>query len=236
MKNVVVVMALVGVVGTAHADQKSDRAAIADTLSKLSTSAATLSRDAKALDDRGARKKFAPAASELADDLAALARRTVKDVPLKSIAQDASEIDKAADALVDLADEVEDKDERKALRSQATLIQQGVAQVRKSIDSASTAAAKDDKPAAPERFTGLLFNNSDACSWSENVRFVLSAGGQQVWKSDLVFPGRNTSVVLHKGSYLVQVLDTAGSKLLARGTVEATKEGWIFKSGCVNQD
>jgi hypothetical protein len=132
-------------------------------------------------------------------------------VPLKSIAKDAVEIDEAAAALVDLADDVDDKDERKTLRAQAGLL------VSHLVVSSTRC-------------------RSNACSWEENVRFVVTAAGQQIWTSGLVFPGKNASVVVYKGSYLVQVVDTAGSKLLARGTLEANKEGWTFRSGCVNQD
>ena len=214
------------------AAQAESRASIADSLNKLAASAAALGQTAKASDDRGARKKFAPAATELGDDLASLARRAGKDVPLKAIAKDAAEIEKAANSLIELADEAEDKDERKSLRSQAVLIGQGVATARKSIESAS---AKDDKPTEAPKFTGRLFNNSNSCSWEENVRFVISANGQQVFQSQLVFPGKDLPLVLHKGSYLVQVTDTVG-KLLAQGTLAADREGWSFKSGCVNQD
>lgn len=212
----------------------ADRAQIADALNKLSASAASLAQTAKASDDRGARKKFGPAAQDLGDDLAALARRAAKDVPLKTIGKDAAEIDKDASALVDLADEAEDKDERKTLRQTATLIQQGIAGVRKSIDAE---AAKSDGKAseAPQRFTGRLFNNSNDCSWAENLRFAISRNGQQVVETQLVFPGRDHSLVLEKGSYLVQLLDTT-KKSLGQATLEVGKEGWTFKSGCVNQD
>ena len=214
--------------GLAHAD----RPALADAFTKLSASAAALGKTAKASDDRGARKRFAPAATELGDDLAALARRLGKDVPLKTIAGDAAEADKAAAKLVELADEVEDKEERKTMRAQASLIEQGIAALRKQLD------AKDDAPAAPaapQRFTGLLLNTSDTCSWSENLKFIVSANGTQVFASQIVFPGKDLSLVVEKGRYLVQLLDTSG-KLMAQGNLDANREGWIFKSGCVNKD
>jgi hypothetical protein len=221
---------------SAQADQKADRAVITDALTKISTSAAQLAQTAKASDDRGARKKFAPAALELSDDLAALARRSAKDVPLKAIGKDAAGAEKDSAALIELADEAEDKEERKALRAHAVLLGQAVTGVRKYIDQA---AAKADEPtaapAAPAKFTGRLFNNSNSCSWEENVKFLISANGTQVFASGLVFPGKDLPLVLHKGSYLVQVTDTVG-KLLAQGTLAADREGWIYKSGCVNQD
>ncbi|CAN5221189.1 hypothetical protein BH11MYX1_BH11MYX1_29950 [soil metagenome] len=229
----VVVMAVVAGLATARADSKADRAAIVDRLTRMSASATTLGKAAKASDDRGARKKFAPAATELGDDLAALARRAAKDVPLKTIAKDAAPLEKDAAALVELADEAEDKDERKSLRATAVVIHDAVVEVRKSLDA--SAAKAEDAPAAAAKFTGRLLNNSDSCSWAENEKFVISANGQQVVTTQLVFPGKDLSVVLYKGSYLVQVTDTVG-KVLAQGTLVADREGWMFRSGCVNQD
>ncbi len=218
--------------GTASADQKADRAAIATSLTQLSTNAGTLAKAAKASDDRGARKKFGPAAAELSDDLAALAKRLGKDIAMKSIATDAAAVDKDATALVELADEAEDKDERKSLRSQATMIQQGIAAARKAMDAVKGDAAAS----APQKFTGRLFNNSDSCSWEENLKFVVSRDGQQVFATqNVVFPGKDFALVLEKGKYLVQLHDTSG-KFLGQGNLDASKEGWIFKSGCVNQD
>jgi hypothetical protein len=226
------VAVVVLLVGAARADQKADRAAIATSLTQLSTNAGTLAKAAKASDDRGARKKFGPAAAELSDDLAALAKRLGKDVAMKSIATDAAAIDKDASALVELADEAEDKEERKSLRSQATMIQQGIAAARKAMD-----AVKDDAaPSAPQKFTGRLVNNSDSCSWAENLKFVVSRDGAQVFATqNMVFPGKDFALVLEKGKYLVQLHDTSG-KFLGQGTLDASKEGWIYKSGCVNQD
>ena len=235
---VAVVGALLLCVRPAAADAKSDRAAIADALTKLSTSAANLGKAAKASDDRGARKKFAPAATELGDDLTALAKRLGKDIPIKSIATDAAAIDKDAAALVELADEAEDKEERKSLRSQAVLIQQGIAAARKSIEGMKEDGGGAAAPNAPQRYTGRIFNdtNGDKCGISENLRFVISRDGQQVFRSqNMVFPGKDFSLVLEKGTYLVQLLDTSGS-FKGQRTVDASKEGWILKSGCVNED
>jgi len=228
--------ALVAVVvvlcGTAVADQKSDRAAIATSLNQLSTNAGTLAKAAKASEDRGARKKFGPAAAELSDDLAALAKRLGKDVAMKSIATEAAAVDKDATALVELADEAEDKEERKSLRSQATMIQQGIAAARKAMDTVKDDAA----PSAPQKVTGRMVNNSDSCSWAENLKFVVSKDGQQVFATqNMVFPGKDFSLVLEKGKYVVALHDTSG-KFLGQGTLDANKEGWIYKSGCVNQD
>ena len=233
---VVVWMSMASIlIGTApsRADEKTDRAGVADSLAKLSSSAATLASTAKASDDRGARKKFAPAASELSDDLAALSRRATKDVPWKAIAKDAADISRDADKLVDLADEADDKDTRKSLRAQATSVVQGVAAVRKSIDAASSSSASAAQ--APSRFTGRLVNNSDSCSWAENLKFVVSRDGQSAFTSQMVFPGKDVGTVLAGGRYLVQFFDTSG-KLLGQNNLDASRDGWMFKSGCVNQD
>lgn len=231
-------VAMVMVVGTAsaRADEAADRAALRDSLNKIASSASALAATAKASDDRGARKKFAPAASDLGDDLSALARRSVKDVPYKSLGKDAAAAEKEALALVELADEADDKDERKSLRAQANLIAASITTVKQAIDAAATKSAAPTTPPAPVRFTGRLVNNSDACSWSENVYFIVSANGQTVWKSPIVFPGKEQSLVLEKGSYFVQVTDTAGSKTFAQGNLTLAKDGWVFKTGCVNQD
>lgn len=224
---------LVVLLGTARADMRSDRAAIATTLNQLSASAGSLAKTAKASEDRGARKKFAPAAAELSDDLAALAKRLGKDVAMKSIVTDATAVEKDATALVELADEADDKDERKSLRSQATMIQQGIAAARKAMDAVKEDAAGGS---APQKFSGRLFNNSDSCSWAENLKFVISRDGQQVFATqNMVFPGKDFALVLEKGQYAVALHDTSG-KFLGQGTLDANREGWIFKSGCVNQD
>jgi hypothetical protein len=213
---------------------EADRTAIADSLNKLSASAASLAQTAKRSDDRGARKKFGPAAAELGDDLGALARRAAKDVPLKTIAQDAAAVDKDANALVELADEAEDKDERKALRAQAVLIAQGIASVRKAIDAAAATDGKTATAATP-KFTGRIFNdsNGDKCGISENMKFAISQNGRQVFTSQLVFPGKDFSLVLEKGSYLVQLLDTTNT-FKGQRQLEVSREGWMFRSGCVN--
>jgi len=216
----------------ARADERADRAAISDALAKLSASAASLAQAAKASDDRGARKKFAPAASELADDLSTLARRALKDVPWKAVAKDAADVAGDADKLVGLADEADDKDTRKSLRAQATALAQAIAGVRKSIDVVAASASKGGE--APARFTGRIFNTSDSCSWEENLKFVISRDGAQVFTSQMVFPGKDFGLVLERGRYLVQFFDTSG-KFLGQGTLDANHEGWSFKSGCVNQ-
>jgi hypothetical protein len=216
----------------ARADERAERTAISDALGKLSASATSLAQTAKSADDRGARRKFAPAAAELADDLSTLSRRILKDVPLKDAAKDVADVAGDADKLVNLADEAEDKDTRKSLRAQAVAIAQAIAGVRKSIDAAAANASKGGD--SPARYTGRVFNNSDSCSWAENLKFVVSRDGAQVFTSQLVFPGKDFGLVLERGRYLVQFFDTSG-KFLGQGNLDAVHEGWGFKSGCVNQ-
>ncbi|HEY5928451.1 MAG TPA: hypothetical protein VIV11_42485 [Kofleriaceae bacterium] len=218
----------------AFADAKADHAALADAANKLSQSAANLAKAAKGSDDRGARKKFAPAAQDLSDDLAAFGRRAAKDVPFKQLGGDAAAILKDSGALVELADEAEDKEERKSLRNQAQLIQQGVANLGKQLLAAAANEDKGSKPAdtAPKRFTGRLFNNTDKCDWPENVFFQLSRNGQVVFKTQLVFPGKNFALALEEGQYLVSILETNGD-FLAQKTLDAKTEGWQLVSGCI---
>jgi hypothetical protein len=218
---------------SAFADAKADRAALADSATKLSQSAATLGKAAKASDDRGARRKFAPAATDLGDDLASFARRLSKDAALKTLIKDMTDLVKNAHALVDLADEAEDKEERKQLRAQAVLLEQGVAALGKAfVTAVQNEDAKPAANAAPKRFTGRLFNNTDKCDWSENVKFVLSREGQQVYATQIIFPGKNFAIVLEQGTYLVSIHETNGD-FLAQKTLDVKNEGWQFMSGCV---
>src|SRR5450432_3609401 len=137
---VVVVVSLVFAARTVRADE---RGAVADSIAALGTSAETLGKNAKSSDDRGVRKRFAGKATELADDLAALARRTRKDVPLTTIATELAELDKQATALIDAADDADDKAERKQLRATATSLEQGIVAAKKTVDALAAA-----KPAA----------------------------------------------------------------------------------------
>jgi hypothetical protein len=221
----------------AAADAAADRAAISGSVTRLASGATSLAGAAKGSDDRAARKRFAPAAGELADDLGALARRLEKDAPLRSLAGDAAAIETDAAALIELADEVEDRDERKSLRTQAGLLHQGIGGIRKLIAEAEK-KEKDSGPApAAQRATGRLVNDSDAdaCSFGENVRFVVTRNGDQVFASQLVFPGRDQALVLDHGRYYVQVVDTVGKQLAARDLL-VKRDGWSFATGCVSAD
>jgi Domain of unknown function (DUF4476) len=133
--------------GRAMADSAAERAAIADAAVKLSANATSLAKSANGSDDRAVRKKFAPRATELSDDLSALARRVRKDIALDAIAKDALDIAKDAAELVNLADEAEEKEERKSLRAQAQLLEQGVSAMRTNVET--IAARTDKKPAPP---------------------------------------------------------------------------------------
>jgi hypothetical protein len=143
-----------------YADAAQDRATVADALGKLGGAAHGLAKSASASDDRAVRKKFAPAATDLGDDLQALSRRAAKvDVGYDAIAKGLSPIDKDAVALVDLADEAEDKAERKTLRNQAQQLQQTIAATRKIIEA--YANKKEEAKAAPTKsaMTDAAFNS-----------------------------------------------------------------------------
>ncbi len=140
----------------ARADERAD---ISDALSRVATAADSFARTANSSEDRAVRKKLATKARDISDDLTSLAKRTRKDVPLKAIARDAQGIGKDTAQLIDLADEAEDKAERKSLRAQATVIDQQLAAVRRQIDDA---AAADRAPAKPAPMT----NDAFAALWN----------------------------------------------------------------------
>jgi hypothetical protein len=144
-----VVLILVAGVRHSHADSAADRAAVADALTKLSSYAEGVAQAAQRSEDRAVRKKFAPRASDVADDLEALANRARKDVTYRALSKDALAIDRDALTLIELADEAQDKAERKALRSQAVTLEQSVAATHKVLDA--LAARDDDKPAKPAK-------------------------------------------------------------------------------------
>jgi hypothetical protein len=113
-----------------------DRAVVGDALGKVSAGAQAVAQQARKSDDKAVRKKFAAAAAEIGDDLDSLARRIRKDTPLKTIAAGLADTDRDATTLIDAADDAEDKAERKTLRAQAQLLEQGIATVRKALDAA----------------------------------------------------------------------------------------------------
>ena len=132
--SMVVVALLMFAASRADADSAQERSVISDTLDKLGSAAHALAKTAQSSDDRGARKKFASAATDLGDDLKGLARRAAKqDVALAVVVQGLGEIDKDANGLVDVADEVADKQERKTLRAQAVQLQQQIGTAKKII-------------------------------------------------------------------------------------------------------
>ena len=177
-------LVLVVVLAFGRSARAEDRNSAADAMTKLGSTAESLGKTAKSSDDRGARKKFAPKATEIADDLTALANRTKKDVPLKTIQTALADIDKDAKALVDLADDVEDKTERKNYRAQAQSVADGVAAIKKTIDTLA-AGDKADKPAAQPKpepmkadaFKALLAAVGDANTDSDKISVARAAGG-----------------------------------------------------------
>lgn len=152
-----IVALVVAFAGRAHADAAGDRAIISDTLDKLAANAHALGKSAAGSDDRGVRKKFAPAATDLGDDLEALGRRAAKpDVTIETVVKGLAPIDKDAAQLVDLADEASDKAERKNLRAQATQLQ-GLIATSKKIIEAYAAKKEPAAPAKPAAMTDAAF-------------------------------------------------------------------------------
>ncbi|HEY5927863.1 MAG TPA: DUF4476 domain-containing protein [Kofleriaceae bacterium] len=126
----------------AAADDAADRTAVAEAFAKLSSYADGIARDAAKSDDRVARRKLASLATDIAEDLGRLAQRARKDVPYAALAKDTAAIGKDAATLVETADEVADKTERKTLRAQAAALEQGIAATRKVLDTMRDADAK----------------------------------------------------------------------------------------------
>jgi hypothetical protein len=136
----------------AAADTSDDRAVIAEVFAKLSDYADTMARSAAKSEDRAIRKPFASRAADVADDLSRLAQRSRKDVAFSALASDAGAVARDAAALIELADEADDRHERKNYRAQATALEQGIAAVRKALDALRDT---DTKP-APMRDAAFL--------------------------------------------------------------------------------
>jgi hypothetical protein len=148
-QTLLIVLVLIAGARRSHADARADRSALAEALTKLASYAEGVAQGAQRSEDRGVRKKFAPRASDIADDLEALANRTRKDVAYRALTKDALAIDRDVLALVELADEAEDKTERKTLRGQAVTLEQSVATTHKVLEA--LAARDEDKPAKPAK-------------------------------------------------------------------------------------
>jgi len=177
-------IALVAVVMFARPARADERADISDALSRVATAADSFARSANASEDRAVRRKLATKAREISEDLTSLARRARKDVPLKTIARDAQNLGRDTAALVDLADEAEDKAERKSLRAQATVIDQQLAAVRRQIDDAA-GADKPAQPAKPAPMTNdafaALWNTVKQQSFDSNKLNVLKQAANANW-------------------------------------------------------
>ena len=144
--SIVAAFALLLATRHAAADAASDRAAIAEAFTKLSSYASGVARDAAKSEDRVVRKKLAPAATDIADDLARLAQRTRKDTAYSALAKDTATLGTDAAALIELADDAEDKAERKTFRGQAVALEQSISAMRKVLDGMRDADS-NSKPA-----------------------------------------------------------------------------------------
>ena len=138
----------------AAADEAADRAAVADAFGKLADYAESLATTAGRSEDRAVRKRFAPRATEVGEDLENLARRTRKDVGYAVLAKETLTLAREAATLPELADEASDKAERKSLRAQAQTLEQSVSAMHKILDAL---AAKQDKPEKPAPMRAAAF-------------------------------------------------------------------------------
>ena len=139
----------------ANADRR-----IAEVASSLAERADTLARGAERSDDRGVRRRFAPRAADLSDDLSSLARRARKDAAPGRIAKATLGLARDAAELVELADEADDRRERKALRAQATQLERGIVALRRAVEANADAGDRrreDRRPARPEPMAPAAF-------------------------------------------------------------------------------
>ncbi len=158
----IVVLLLAFATHHAVADAGRERAAIADSLDKLASNAMTLARTAHRSEDRALRRRFARAATDLGDDLDALARRARRpNVEIDVIARTLRHLDQDAQRLVDLADDADDRYERKDLRRQATQLEQMIGASQKLIAAYASKDTSDDrrpaKPAGPTPMTDAAY-------------------------------------------------------------------------------
>ena len=170
----------------ADADAAADRASLAGSLDRVAKQADTLLRDANDSDDRAVRKKFAPRVEELADDLEGAARKVRKDASWDAVRKELQSISRDASDLVDLADEAEDKAERRALRQQATQLETGVTNAIRDLDTyaarreeARKAPAKP-QPMSADAFRSFLASVRNASFDSDKVATALQ-GAQNNW-------------------------------------------------------
>lgn len=180
MKSIVLSVLLAAFVALPHRASADDRAAILDAITRATTTADAFARTAAASDDRAVRKKLAPKATDIVDDLTSLGRRARKDdVPMAALQADAASIARDTAKLIDLVDEASDKTERKALRAQAQLVDQALAQITKQLADAKAAkpAAPRAQPAmAPGNFKQLVDTASSANTDAQKFEVINAAG------------------------------------------------------------
>jgi len=184
--SIVTVLCLLFATGHAAADAASDRAAIAEAFTKLSSYASGVSRDAANSDDRVLRKKLAPAASDIADDLARLAQRTRKDAAYSALAKDTAALDTDAAALIELADDAEDKAERKTFRGQAVALEQSIPAMRKVLEGMRDADSNANTKPAPMKdaaFAQLVEAIKQASFDDEKIAVVRHAAQSNWFRS-----------------------------------------------------
>jgi hypothetical protein len=161
--------------------QPAHASATTDGLDALTRAAGVLARHASGSQDRKVRKQLAPVATEVEEDLAALAERAHKGLPARTVASELAHLALAAAPLEDLCDEAADRDERRVLRAQARAVIDGIAQLRARLREAREPRAAA-RPAAmgEDAFHRLLVALESASFESERLDIVRAAA-QRNW-------------------------------------------------------
>jgi len=180
MKSIVLSLIVIALVAVPHRASADDRGAILDAIARATTTADAFARAAAASDDRAVRKKLAPKATDIVDDLNSLGRRAKKDdVAVSALQSDAANIAKDTAKLIDLVDEASDKTERKTLRAQAQLVDQALAQITKQLADAKPAKPTAPRPQpamAPASFKQLLDVAGNANTDQQKFEVINAAG------------------------------------------------------------
>jgi hypothetical protein len=235
MKSLLAVVLLVPclVPTKAVADDKSQRSLAAAQFQSLADTAKALADTAKASEDRAARKRFAPAALDISDDVTMLAKRVLREVEWKIILSDAESIRKQTKALIAMADDVEEKDERKVLRAAAVQLDDGLANAVKVVQAIPV--SKNAESVKLRRFSGVFINdsNADKCDMPMHVTFRVYRGGSEVFATNLVPAGKQIATGLDEGEYMLTLGDT--TEVWINTKLVVGKEGWAFRTGCINK-
>ena len=207
-------------------EMRTIRTELAVSIRKLAADAATLATSAEKSKDAGARTQFAPLAIRLRETLTAVAGLLDAYMGLKLLGGDMKNLGVTASDLVDAADEIDNKALRKSLRAKATTLGKQMAKAKTAIDAAITKEAS----IPPTRFTGRLINSTDKCGSAESLKFEVTRDGALVLVSNQLAPGKEQSVELDEGPFLIQV--RTADKLITARNLNAFQKDWTYESGC----